>query len=110
MATNTYKVLAQSAPSAASLTDAYTVPALTMAVISTIAVCNRGASATTYRISVAVAGAADAAEQYIAYDAAIAANTSQMLTIGISLGAADVVRVYAGAAQLSFNISGAEVS
>ena len=107
---STYKVLSQTAPSATTLTDSYTVPGATQAVVSTIDVCNRGATATTYRLSVAVAGAADATKQYIAYDVPIAANSAQTLTLGISLGAADVVRVYAGAAQLSFNIFGVEIA
>jgi len=37
-----YKVIAQSAPSATTNTDIYTVPSATMAVLSTIVVANRG--------------------------------------------------------------------
>ena len=104
------KVLGQSAPSAATLTDAYTVPALTQAVISTITVCNRSATPTTARISIAIAGAADANAQYVTYDMAMAANETKGLTFGITLGAADVVRVYNTLATLTFNIYGVELS
>lgn len=103
----TLKVLGQSKPLATTLTDAYTVPALTTAVVSSIVICNQGA-ATSFRISVAVAGLADTAKQYLFYDTAIAANTTYTVTIGISLGAADVVRVYNTLATLSFNIFGVE--
>lgn len=105
----TLKVLAQSTPSAATLTDAYTVPGATSAVISSIVVANRSATATSFRISVAPNGAADANAQYLYYDVAIAGNDTFVATIGITLDAADVVRVYATLATLSFNIFGVEV-
>lgn len=105
---STLKVLGQSKPSAATLTAAYTVPALTTATVSTITVCNQSASATTFRISVAVAGAADTAAQYLYYDVTISGNDTFATTIGISLGAGDVIRVYNTLATLSFNIFGVE--
>ena len=108
--TITQKVLAQSKPSATTLTDAYTVPALTQATISTITVTNQSATATSFRISVAVAGLADTSKQYLYYDVAIAGNDTFACTFGITLGAADVVRVYATLATLSLNIFGVETS
>lgn len=106
----TLKVLGQTAPSATTLTDCYTVPALTTATVSTIMVTNRSATATSFRISVAVAGAADATKQYIYYDVAIAGNDTFAATLGISLGAADVVRVYNTLATLSFSLYGVELT
>jgi len=105
---DTYKTLAQSNPQAATLTDAYTVPGATSAVVSTITVANRSATGTAFRISVAIAAAADANEQYIAYDVAIGGNETISLTLGITLAATDKVRVYATLATLSFNIFGVE--
>lgn len=107
---NTYKVLAQSNPSAATLTDAYTVPASTSAVISSLSVANRSATATSFRISVAVAGAADANPQYTHYDIAIGGNDTYIATLGMTLAATDKVRVYATLATLSFNIFGTEIT
>lgn len=107
---STLKVLGQSSPLAATLTTLYTVPALTQAVVSTITVCNRSATATTFRLSVAVAGAADDVKQYVAYDVAIDGNGVVHLTLGITLGAADVLRCYATLATLSFNAYGEEVA
>ena len=43
----TYKVLAQSAPSATTNTDVYTVGATKQTIISTVTICNRSASAAT---------------------------------------------------------------
>jgi glucose-6-phosphate dehydrogenase assembly protein OpcA len=105
-----YKVLGQVAPSATTATTAYTVPSATQAVVSTIAVANRGASSATYRIAIRVAGSALSNEEYIAYDTAITANNSTMITIGITLGATDVITVYASTADLSFNVFGSEIS
>lgn len=110
MATSTIKVLGQSNPSATTLTDAYTVPGATTAVVSSGTVCNRSATPTTFRLSVAVAGAADNNKQYLFYDAPIGANETMALTLGITLGAADVVRVYATLATLAFNLFGEETA
>lgn len=104
----TYKVLAQSKPSAATLSDAYTVPAATTATVSTITVANQSATATSFRISVAVNGASDTAAQYLYYDIAIPGNNTFATTIGITLGSGDIVRVYNTLATLSFNIFGVE--
>ena len=47
-----YKVLAQSAPSAATATDVYTVGSGVETVISTIIIANRAATAGSFRLSV----------------------------------------------------------
>jgi hypothetical protein len=107
---STYKVLAQSAPSATTNTDVYTVGSGTSAVVSTITVCNRAASAATYRIAVRPLGATIANQHYVAYDATVAANDTVSLTIGVTLAATDVVTVYASTANLSVNIFGAEIA
>lgn len=106
----TRKVLGQSNPSAATLTAAYTVPASTQAIVSSISVANRSATGTSFRISVAVAGAGDSNEQYLYYDVPIAGNDTFVATLGITLGATDVVRVYATLATLSFNIFGVQLT
>ena len=107
---STYKVLAQSAPSATTNTDVYTVGSGKSAVVSTITVCNRAASSATYRIAIRVAGATLANEDYIAYDSTVPANDSIALTLGVTLAATDVVTVYASTANLSFNLFGAEIA
>ena len=109
MATN-YKVLGQSNPAATTATSLYTVPAATQAIISTVVVTNQAAVAGTYRIAVRVAGASLAASQYIAYDVSLPANASDTLTLGLTLGAADVVTVYASSATFSFSAFGSELS
>lgn len=104
------KVLGQSKPSAATLTDLYTVPAVTMAVGSTIVVCNQSATPTSFRISVAPAGAGDTAAHYLYYDVPIAGNQTFIATMGISLATTDKVRVYNTLATLSFSLFGDEIT
>lgn len=105
---DTYKVLAQVNPTATTLTTAYTVPAATSAVLSSIVVANRSATATSHRMSVAVAGAADDNKQYLTFDVAIAGNETQTYTLGVTMATTDVFRVYATLATLTFNIFGVE--
>jgi hypothetical protein len=104
-----YKVLGQSAPAATTAADAYTVPSLKYAVVSTITVCNRATGAATYRVSVRPNGDAQANQHYIAYDAAVPANDTIALTLGLTAEAADVFTVYGSTANLSFNIFGSEI-
>lgn len=104
------KVLGQSAPSATTETDLYTVPASTVTIVSTISVTNRSATAATFRISISVDGAATANKDYIAYDISISGNESIAFTIGATMDATDKIRVYASTANLSFSAFGQESS
>lgn len=106
----TYRVLGQLATPATTLSDLYTVPALTKTIVSSIVICNRGGSATKFRVSVAVAGAVDATNQYIYYDQSIPATDTFVATIGITLATTDIVRVYAISANVTFSIFGTEVT
>jgi hypothetical protein len=110
MSTEVYKVLAQVEVPAAALTLAYTVPALTSTVVSTLVICNRVAAARTFRISVAVLAAADVPMQYLFYGVSVPGGSSFSATIGITLAAGDVIRVYGSAAGLSLNVFGSEIT
>ena len=105
----TYKVLGQVNPAATTATTLYPVPASTQTIVSTLTVTNQTATAGTYRISLRVAAAADNAKQYIAYDVSLPGNASDTLTLGVTLGATDVITVYASAATFSFNAFGSEI-
>ena len=106
----THKVLGQSNPAAATLTTLCTVPASTSAVVSTITICNTASSATTYRIAVQPAGASIANQHYLAYDAAIPANDTATLTLGVTLATTDVISVYAASASVAFAAYGVEIT
>lgn len=107
---DTFKILAQSAPAATTLTDIYTVPGSTSTTISSAVICNRSASAITFRLSVAIAGAADTNAQYLYYDQSVDANSTFIATIGMTLATTDKVRAYVSAATVSVNLFGVEVT
>lgn len=107
---NVYKVLGQVAPSATTETTLYTCPSNTQTIVSSLVVCNRSATARTYRISVRPDGASLANQHYIAYDATVPANDTIALSLGISINDADVISVYASTTDLSFNLYGCEIS
>ncbi len=104
------KVLGQLAPSAATLSTLYTVPASTDTVVSSITVCNTSGTETYFRVAIRPAGASISAEQYLYYDVIIAGNDTFIATIGLTLAATDVVSVYATNATLSFQLFGQENS
>ena len=106
----TYKILGQAAPTANTLTDVYTVPSATQAVISTITVCNQTASNASYSIAVAANGAADANTQYIIRGGVVPAADSIGITLGITVDAADVIRANTNQSNVSFNIFGSEIA
>lgn len=105
-----YKNLGQSSPAAGTLADVYTVPGATAAVLSSIVVANRDTAAATFRLSHAVAGAADAVAQYLAYDVAVGGGQSYVLTIGATMAATDKLRGQSSNGLCSFNVYGQERS
>lgn len=110
LGTDSPKVLGQSLPPTATLTTLYTVPLGKYAVISTLVVCNQSAYSQTFRIAVAVAGAADEGKQYLYYDQYVLANATFTATLGISLAPSDVLRCLSSSGSLSFNVFGVEVT
>jgi glucose-6-phosphate dehydrogenase assembly protein OpcA len=105
-----YKTLGQSAPSATTNTNLYTVPADTSSVVSTLVIANRAATSASFRIAIRPAGASIANQHYIAYDVPVGASDSTTLTLGITLAATDIITVYASTANLSFNVFGSEIT
>ena len=106
----TYKVLGQVNPAHHTLATAYTVPSDTETVISTITVANLGSAPATYRIAVRPNGASLANEHYIVYDSSVAPQSTDTLTIGMTLDATDDVIVYASTATMAFNLFGSEIA
>jgi hypothetical protein len=107
---DTYKVLGQLAPPATTLAVLYTAPSGVQTQVSLLTVCNRSATPTTFRISVAVGGAPDSGQQYLYYDSTIGANETKSVGVGLTLRNDDVIRVQAGSDNLTFNAFGVEVS
>ena len=110
MATS-YKVLAQSNPSATTETTLYTTTSGSSGIVSTIAVCNQASSAATYRIAIRPsADGTTTAKHWIVYGATVPASDSVMLTVGITMAAGDKIQIYASSANLSFSAFGSEVA
>lgn len=102
------KELFQVNPGAASLTDGYVVPGATSAMVI-VTVTNRSATPTAFRLSLAIAGAADDPKQYKAYDSLIGGNV--VIEMGpYAMAATDKWRVYATLATLTFTFNGIEVT
>jgi len=106
----TPKVLGQLKPAAATASTLYTAGAGTAAMSSTITVCNLGPAYTTYRIAVRPGGAALEDKHYVAYDCGIGPNTTDTVSLGIGIGATDVVTVQSASGNVAFGLYGAEVS
>jgi hypothetical protein len=112
MATTTYKILGQLAAASATNETIFTVGTATgtEAIVSTITVCNRGTTSTSYRLAVRPDGTAVGNVHYIAYDATVPGNDTIALTLGITMNASDILSAYAGNANLTFNAFGAEIT
>ena len=107
----TFKVLGQSNPTAGALTTLYTVPVATSTNVGSIIVCNQGTYDVTFRISVAIAGAADDPKQYLYYDILVPANDTFIAILGLTMAATDVLRCYSkDSSVLSFSAFGSEIT
>jgi hypothetical protein len=103
-------VLGQVNPSATTATTLYTVPASTQTVVSTISVCNLSGAELSFRIAIRPGGATLANQHYIAYDSKVAGNDTTFITVGATLGATDVITVYASTTNVTFNAFGSEIA
>jgi hypothetical protein len=102
------KVLGQVSPAATTPTDLYTVPSNKSVTTSTIVVCNTNGVPSAYRVAVRASGEALNTKQYIAYGVILPANSSDYLTLGITLTATDVITVYSVETGLAFSVFGDE--
>jgi hypothetical protein len=106
----TYKVLGQINPTANTQTTLYTVPAATSTIVSTVAICNLSATATTFSLAVQPAGAAIANKNYLNFNTPLPANDTITLTIGMTLATTDVISANAASSLVSFNAFGSELT
>lgn len=106
----TYKILGQTGDDAGTSQTLYTVPADTQAVISTITVAEVNGSATTFKINVVPSGGTAGIRNTIAENVALAANDTNTLTLGLTLGAGDSIVVESAAFDTCFQAFGSEIS
>lgn len=104
------KILGQLVPSINILSPLYVVPSSASASVSSLIICNQNTIQILFRISVALGGAADDPKQYLYFDVPLDGNDTFIATIGLSLASNDVVRIQSDTDNVSFNISGVEVT
>jgi len=104
----TYKVIAQSAPSAATATTLYT--ASNAVIISSLNVSNTGGAADTIRIAVRPAGATLANLHYLIYGVQVPSGSIFTYTGGITLASTDVITIYSTTGTSSFSVFGSEAN
>ena len=109
-----YKVLGQALPNANTFTDLYTVPSAANAVISTVNVCNLSTSNVTFRLMVRPAGPNGTANsissmQYLAFNVPIATYDATGISLGMSLGAGDVITGHSTEGNVTFTVFGTEI-
>ena len=105
-----YKVLGQLEPSATTLSTLYTVPSLTQAVCSTLFITNTSSSYDIVRVAVRPSGASITNSHYVYYDLTLSGKQTVISTIGLTLGATDVVSVYSSGGVSAFGLFGTEIS
>lgn len=98
-------ILGQSAPSAATNTTVYTVPAATVATF-TLSIVNRGGSVAKVRVALSASGTPGNSE-FIEYDTTLS-SSGVLERSGIVMGATKNVVVYSDSADLSVSVFGFE--
>jgi hypothetical protein len=104
----TYKVLAQSAPTAATATTLYT--ATNAVIVSSLNVSNTGGAADLIRIAVRPAGATLANLHYLVYGVQVPSGSIFTYTGGITLANTDVITIYSTTGTSSFSAFGSEAN
>ena len=86
----------------------YKVPTGYAAVISTIAIASRDTATAFYRLAVVPNGETFNESDFIAYNAAIPANDSVALTLGLTMAAGDQMYFWSSSPLLTFTVYGVE--
>ena len=109
---NAYKVLDQSKIAAAdTFENGYTVPSDTECIVSNIIVTNIGTTASAdYSIKIVPSGETSGDQHYIVKDATIAPSSTDSLTWGITLAAADKFSIAADSTDVVIAVFGTEIT
>ncbi len=88
----------------------YSSSASSTAVISSIVVTNTASAAKQYRIAIMGSAGTPAAANWVVYDATIAGNDAVALTLGITLGNTQFIRVSSTDNTLTFSAYISEIT
>ena len=103
---NTAKSLFRGAATTTLTTNLYTVPSATTTVIKSIAVCNAGAAAADFTLSIGASGS----EVKLFDETEIAADTTTIIDLKQVLPATHVIDGGATSTDVTFHISGMEIA
>jgi hypothetical protein len=111
MAILNHKILGQVKPTAPDQEiELYVVPANATVEVKTLIVCHTGSGSNdTYRIAVCRNSESTTARNYIYYDNGILANTTESLSVNLSLSPGDSIVVSANDANIVFHAYGTEI-
>jgi hypothetical protein len=107
----TFKVAqVQGTSSVTDYATLYNTSASAQAVISTIAICNTASTAATYRIGIMGSAGTPSASQWLAFGTTVAANDTVALTLGLTLGNSQFIRVSSSANTVTFSAYISEIT
>lgn len=113
MATTYKNAQVQGASAIGSYVNLYNTTASTSAVVSTLAIANTASSAATYRLAIVPASASasnPSASNWVVYDGTVVGNDSVLLTLGVTLGNSQFIRVSSSADTVTFTGFISEIS
>ena len=126
-----FSILGQLAPSDENETVLYTVPSasattvgsvavapkvvsrITQTVVSSLIVCNLNAASAEYYVRLKASGATDNNKEWIFYDTSIPGKRTHVLSLALTLGSGDSLKVKVGTGdsnKLAFTAMGIEVT
>jgi hypothetical protein len=107
----TYKnAQVQGTASTGTYATLYNSGSASTAVISTIAICNTASAQATYRIGIMGSAGTPAAANWLVYDAVVAPTDTTSLTLGVTLGTSQFIRVSSSATTVTFTAFVSEIT
>lgn len=104
-----YKILGQYKPAVNTTVHAYTVPATTQAIVSSIVVCNQHTTdIASYSISIVPKDVVQGNEHFIYKLKRVLQGDTIVHKLGIGLAEGDTVRVFTPTGNVSFSVFGTE--
>jgi hypothetical protein len=88
----------------------YNTSASTTAVVSTILLCNTSATQQQYRIGIMGSAGTPSTQDFIVFNDSVAGNDTVALTLGVTLGNSQFIRVSSSSNSLGFHAFVSEIS
>lgn len=92
----------QGTASVGTYTTLYNTSASSTAVISTVAITNTASTSGTYRIGIMGSAGTPSASNWLVYDGSVVGNDTIMLTLGLTVGNSQFIRVSSSANTITF--------